>query len=276
MVNEMKKISSFICGHYVYILLFFCIPVEIKAEATVSLVTNEWVPYMTVADNGIFTKDEIKNRKCSDGHGILSCIVAAAFSLEGITVEFKFYPQGRAFNMAERGIENGAVGWNRNAEREEVFYYSDPLMKKDRVYFHLKSYSFDWKTIDDLKGLRIGGDISTNYSEEFMNAEKTGKIKVDRVAHKKFNFHKLAAGRINVYPMIKDAGYDYIKKYLSPEKAQLITHHPKVMHEATWHLIFNKKREENIRLIKIFNRGLQKLKESGKYDQYFKGGKLKE
>jgi len=254
----------------IFLFIFLSIVVDIKAEETIRFATNEWIPYMTAADNGIFTKDEIETRTCSDRHGILPCIVAAAFALEKITVEFIFYPQGRAFNMAKRGVDHGAVGWNRNAEREQLFYYSAPLMKKDRVFFHLKSFEFDWKTIDNLKGLRIGGDISTNYSEAFMDAEKTGMIKVDRVAHKKFNFLKLVAGRINIYPMIKDAGYDFIKNYISPEKAKLITHHPKVMHEATWHLIFNKKKEENKRLVKIFNRGLQQLKESGKYDQYFK------
>lgn len=250
-------------------LLLSCFFNGTKAEDTVSFVTNEWLPYMTKADKGIFTKSEIDT--CPKKHGILPCVVAAAFSLEEITVEFKSYPQARAFKNANGGKLNGAVGWNRNAERERLFYYSDPLMRKERVYFHLKSFSFDWKTIGDLKGLRIGGDKTTNYSKEFMDAERKGDIKVYRVPKKNQNLKKLAYGRIDVYPMIKESGYKFINKFLKPERAKLITHHPKVMHEATWHLIFTKKKEENIRLVKVFNRGLKKLQASDKYDEYFKG-----
>lgn len=251
------------------IFLFVFSTAEIMAKETVSFITNDWVPYMISTDNGILTKEELESDHCQDLHGILTCVVAATFALEGIAVEFEFYPQSRAFKMAEEGLHNGAVGWNHNKERENLFYYSDSLMKKERVFFHLKSYQFDWKTLDDLKGLRIGGDFTTNYSEEFMDTEKTGGIIVDRVTQKKLNFRKLVAGRIHVYPMILDAGYKFIEKYLPPQKVRLITHHPRVMHKDTWHLIFTKKKEENIRLVKVFNRGLKKLKKSGKYDKFF-------
>ena len=247
--------------------IFLLFSVQVVAQETVKFVTNEWLPYMTLKDKGILTKDEIEN--CPKSHGILPCVVASAFSLEGITVEFKAVPQGRAFKEANKGVLNGAVGWNRNAEREQLFYYSDPLMQKERVYFHLKDYAFDWDTIDDLKGVKIGGDQTTNYSEAFMKAEKNGEIKVFRTHDKKLNFRKLVAGRIQVYPMVREAGYKFINEDLSPEDAKLITHHPKVMHAASWHLIFTKKKEENIRLVKVFNQGLKKLKDSGKYDQYF-------
>jgi hypothetical protein len=42
----------------------------------------------------------------------------------------------------------------------------------------LKSKSFDWKEIQDLAGLNIGG-IGYDYGEAFTQAEKAGQIKID-------------------------------------------------------------------------------------------------
>ena len=134
----------------------------------------------------------------------------------------------------------------------------------------MKNFKFNWNTIGDLKGLEIGGDATTNYSKEFMEAEKNGKIKVQRTDDKFLNFKKLLHGRIKIYPMIKEAGYKILKSHYNSKKAEMFTHHPKILQIATWHLILTKEVEANKRFLKIFNQGLKRLKKKVDYKKLFK------
>ena len=50
----------------------------------------------------------------------------------------------------------------------------------------------------------------------------------------------------------------------------MITHHPRSVFPSRFsYLILSKKVEQNERMLKLFNAGLRKLQDSGKYDQYF-------
>jgi polar amino acid transport system substrate-binding protein len=104
---------------------------------------------------------------------------------------------------------------------------------------------------------------------EFQNAEKTGKIEVQRVSDDETNFKKLRSGRIKLFPIIVDVGYDMLHNLFKPEEVSLFKYHPKPVDSATFHLLLSKKVPKNERLIVLFNKGLQRLKDSGKYDQFF-------
>jgi len=237
------------------------------ASEAIRLTTVEWLPYMSKNDVGVFTPDEIEDG--SGAYGILSRLVAAAFALEGVTVEYGNYPLGRAYMLAQKGEFDGSVGWNSSPERADAFYYSAPLMRKSRVFFHLKAFDFDWNTLDDLKGLRIGGGIATHYGDAFSLAEQEGWIHVERVAGRYLNFKKLLAGRINIFPIAVESGYEFLNEYFTPKEVQSFTYHPKVFQDTTYHLILTRELKRNIRMMALFNRGLSKLRETGKYDSFF-------
>ena len=90
------------------------------------------------------------------GYGINAIIVNAAFQKVNVDVSFEFFPPARVFETTKTGKVDGAVGWVWSEEREQWFYFSDPFLEGPLVFFHLKSYPFDWKTYDDLKGIPIG------------------------------------------------------------------------------------------------------------------------
>ena len=84
------------------------------------------------------------------------------------------------------------------------------------------------------------------------------------------NFAKLLSGRIDIFPVDIDNGYAVLyQNFRKGDAHAAITHHDKAFREVVYHVIFSKNVKENQRYIQIFNRGLKKLKESGKYDQYF-------
>lgn len=235
------------------ILYLFSIVTNGFAEETIRLTNGEWPPYLS------------KNLKY---YGVASRIVAEAFALEGIKVKYVFYPWKRAYQNAETGKWDGSVVWFDTPKRRTAFYISDSVIDVQYVFFHLKSYSFNWDNIEDLKGIRIGGTLGYNYSKMFQKAEETGIIKVERVPKDEQNFKKLLKGRIQIFPNDLDVGYAMLRNIFAPEQVQLFTYHPKPVRAAPHHLLLSKKIKRNKRMIELFNKGLKRLKANGQVEQY--------
>jgi polar amino acid transport system substrate-binding protein len=224
------------------------------AEETIRLTTGEWGPFIS---------KELKHG------GVVLHVITDAFDSVGVKVKFGFYPWARAKHIAQVGEWDGTAIWGVSLEREKYFYYSDLVMISPYVFFHLKSYPFEWDTWNDLVGIPMGGLIETNYGEDFKRLEEAGKMNVDWVTKDKFNFKKLLAGRIKFVPLELDVGYHIIRSNFTPEEASLFTHHPKPDVNAFYHLLLSKKNKNNNQMLSLFNKGLRHLRASGKYDEYF-------
>ena len=235
------------------ILLFISTSASVFAEETISLTNGEWPPWLS---------KDLKH------YGLVSHIVTEAFALEGVKVEYGFFPWKRAYKIAERGEWDGSVIWSKTPEREERFYYTDPVLYGTMVFFHLKSYEFDWDTIEDLKGIKIGATLEYTYGKEFDNGAKIGVIKVDYLATDEQNLKKLLTSRIDIFPLERDVGYDMLRKNFKPEQVELFTHHPNPVRSTSFHLILSKKVKRSKRMLVLFNKGLKRLSETGKIDQF--------
>ncbi len=147
----------------IFVLAVLCLGISTTAfsEETIRLASGEWSPYQS---------ENLKH------YGVASRIVTQAFSLSGIRVEYSYFPWKRSYKYAETGTWDGTFLWFDTPERRKSFYVSDPIVDIQYVFFHLKSYSFDWKSIDDLRGIEIGGTLEYNYGEAFQGAEKEGRI----------------------------------------------------------------------------------------------------
>ena len=244
-------------------MLIYCFSVNSFGEerkvltdvSAIRLASGEWAPYQS------------KNLKY---YGVASRIVTEAFTLGGIKVEYNYFPWARSFENAESGEWDGTFLWFNTRERRKAFYISDPVIEIQYVFFYLKSELFDWETIDDLQGIFIGGTLKYDYGMAFQEAEKTGKIKVERTPNDELNFHKLLKKRIRIFPNDLDAGYAIIRKNYTPEQAKLFAFHPRPLKSAPHHLLLSKKIERNKKLIKLFNSGLSRLRKSGKIKLYLK------
>jgi polar amino acid transport system substrate-binding protein len=232
--------------------LFFS---NVFAAETIRISTEEWPPY---------TSTDLKY------NGIFARIVTESFALENVEVEYGFFPAKRSYNLALGGDWNGSMPWNRTPDRENDFDFSDVIMGGELVFFHHINYEFDWASISDLKGLTIGGLIGSNYREAFQDAEKSGIIVVERVPSDLMNLRKLLKRRIHIYPGNKDVGYHLLNTSFPHKMRKLVTTHPRPLAIDKLTILFSKKVKGNTRLIKLFNRGLKKLKEQGKYGQFIK------
>jgi polar amino acid transport system substrate-binding protein len=235
-----------------WILILGCGVASAQTSKTIRLTNGEWQPYLS---------------EDAPHHGFASHIVTEAFALVGVEVEYGFFPWKRSFKLAKEGTWDGSVVWVDSDERREYFLYSDPVVPSKMAFFHLKGSDFDWNSYEDLKGIRIGGTLEYAYGKEFDAAEKAGIIKTNRARSDELGLKKLLKGRIEVFPGEVMVTYAQIRDTFSHESAALFTHHPKSIHEEPQYLLLSKKVAGNEAMRDLFNEGLKRLKESGRYDQ---------
>ena len=250
------KTMGFIYNKLAYIFLaglLFLTPTINLAEEIVRLASGEWPPYTS---------------KRIDRYGIYSHIVSAAFALEGIKVEYGFSPWARSYLQVVDGSWDGSLTWALTPEKEKQVLFSDPVFHHKKVFFHLKNSYFEWRTFDDLKDVKIGATRKYTYSSEFDQAVRNGTIDVVYTTSDIQNFKKLFFGRLDIFPSDIEVGYELLNANFTPEQVELIAHHPKPVQVTHTHVIFSKKNpEKSQRLLKLFNSGLKKLRESGRYDE---------
>lgn len=223
-----------------------------QSRDSIRLTNGEWQPYLS---------------KDIPHHGIASHIITEAFSLVGVDVQYGFFPWSRAMKLAKDGSWDGSAVWSESEERLQNFFFSDPVVNSSWVFFHLKSYDFDWSDYEDLTGVRVGGTVEYYYSDEFEAAEKADVFKSFRGRSDEVGLKNLLRGRIDVFPGELVVTYAQIRDTFSPEEAVLFAHHPKGIIDKPLHLLFSRKVPGNAQMRDRFNEGLALLKEGGRLDE---------
>lgn len=231
------------------------------ATETIRITTGEYPPYLS---------EKLKH------NGVGLRIIREAFALEGVTVEYGFFPWKRSYKLAKDGEWDASATWGKNSDRDEFFYYSDPLYPAIAAFFHLKSYQFDWSTLDDLKGLSIGATETYAYTPEFLQAITEQNLKIELIHSDELNLKKLLKGRIKVFPLNIDVADALLSNKFTQQERDAITYHPLPLYNINAHLVFSKKIKKNPKMIELFNNGLKRLKESGKFDQYLAEARSKD
>ena len=223
---------------------------------TIRITSGEWEPFIS---QHIYQ------------FGLDSHIITEAFKLEGIDIEWGFFPWQRSYENAKDNDEwDASCCWWPDDETKDEFLMSDPITETSFVFYHLKSYKFKWDSFQDLKGIKVGATIKYHYGNKFMNAIEAKTLNVQNAPKDEFNFRKLIAGRIEIFPNDPAVGNAQIRNNLSPEEANLITYSPKKFGESTLHLIMNKNKKRSKYFLDKFNAGLNKLKASGQYQKMLK------
>lgn len=213
-------------------------------ERLITLTSGPWPP---------FTGEDL------DHFGLAAKTVSDAFEREGYAVVFSFRPWMRAFVEAKAGRSRGSILWRWTKAREKTFYFSDPVIMVDIVFFHLKSNRFDWKTLDDLHRVRVGVVNGFKYEDAFDAAVASGGLAAGAVASQEINFKKVLKGRIDITPVVLESGYATLNRLFTPETAALFTHHVRPLARHNLYLILSRKIKENSRVMADFNRGLRRL-----------------
>lgn len=223
-------------------------------DTTVDISVGDWPPFVA---------------ESLPHNGFIAHLISDVFAAAGYQVEFHFRPWNRTYYEAATGQRDATAVWMFEPERAEDFYYSDPVLKERFVFFYLKDRSFDWDTLDDLAGKHLGGSLAYSYGPAFDAALERDVFKLHRVATNRQNFARLLLGRIDVVPEEISVGYHSLRRDLSPEQANRITHHPKPFLENDSFVLFPRVSSRSQKLLKIFNETLEKFRSSGRYQTYF-------
>lgn len=235
--------------------LFLTLAFEsLSAQETIYLTNGEWPPYYG---------------ESLPGYGFDSQIVSEAFDLVGVKVIYHFFPWARALrNAAANELYAGGVGWGSGPEYEKDFYISDPTSAYHMVFFHRKDRDFQWDSdYTALEGMCIGLTLDYTYPDALMDKVEEGSVKAEWEPQDIRNFRKLYAGRIDLYPDDLLVGMTVMKRIFSPEEMARLTYSSSEINKEALHLVLTRRDKENRELILLFNEGLRRLKESGRYDQ---------
>ena len=198
--------------------------------------------------------------------GVWCRTARAAFALQGHTLTITWAPVKRAMDMVAQGEADFSLGWLKTPEREERFRFSAaPIAESPVALFHRSDTAFDWNTLDDLQGLRIGDRLgNVNGGDAYLAAERAGTLTVERVGTDEQNIRKLLTGRIDVVigaaTMIRGVLED---RFSEGERVQIVAH-PKPLHVVRGYAIFN--RQLAPALIQAFDNGMDRLRRSERLD----------
>ena len=222
------------------------------AVDSITLGNGEWKPYQS---------------KGLKHFGYASQIVSEAFASQGIEVKYKFYPWARALESAKKGAVDGTFLWGHKKERENDFLFSDPIVDVTYVFFYLKKKGFDWQDIEDLKDLNVGVTIKYSYGNAFDKGKERKLFKADSSKDDETNFKKLLKGRIDVTPNDLDAGLSILRRNHSKEEMESVAYHKKPVRSTPHYLMISKKNPKAEDILSRFNKGLKKLKDSGRFKE---------
>ena len=118
----------------------------------------------------------------------------------------------------------------------------------------------------------MGATSSYSYGDAFNAAAEKGVFKIHTIPSEAVNFKKLLRGKIDLLPSNKFTGNHILKYKFSPQQAKKITSHSKLIEPQSLHLLFSRMSGNSKYFSALFNRGLKKLKQSGKFDEYIQSG----
>ncbi len=224
-----------------------------RSTAVVRLSNGEWAPY---------TGRDLPHQGCD------SQVVAEAFALEGIRVEYSFYPWARSYLLSENGVVDGTLEWEGTAEQQRTHFVSSVAISKQQwVFFHRKDKAFTWNRLDDLVGLHIGLTLSYVYSDALVALQQQHPGMFTEGPSDLLNIRKLLTGRIDLFPMERAVGKYLLKTALSEKEQAELVENPKPLADFYPHLLLSRAIPENNQRMLQFNRGLQRLKESSRYQE---------
>ncbi|SIN86838.1 ABC transporter substrate-binding protein [Salinivibrio sp. ES.052] len=208
--------------------------------------------------------------------GLISHIVDEAASLSGYRVHYGFFPWKRAYVMAKSGYWDGSVAWGYTAEREKYFVYSAPIFPEQVYLYHRKHYAFDWQEEADLEGIKLG--VNRGYLDEYMlqQMQKRGlQINYQTTTTELQNFRALLGGRIDIVISNSLIAERVLRQHFDEQERGNIVHHARPFRVTSLHVLISREIEQTDEYISALNQGLERLHQSGRYDELvsdFKAG----
>lgn len=202
--------------------------------------------------------------------GLLNEIILEVFAIEGIEVEFVLSSAAKANNSIKKGNIDGSSGWAPNKEREQYAAFTNPIYTSQVVLFSRRDNRISWSKLNANKRIEMGVTKNYYYGEQFNQALANKLFSVQVAVSDKINFKKLIRNRIDAFPLSQVAGISMLENNLSRAQRSNIAYSTIPIAKDPMSLMVSKKHKDYQTIVKTFNRGLKKLKASGRYQEIIK------
>ncbi|MCV2350124.1 substrate-binding periplasmic protein [Paucibacter sp. Y2R2-4] len=188
-------------------------------------------------------------------------ITTEAFKRLGYEIQTQFMPWARILKEGED--KNCLVlGMWRNAQREQVFNFSLPIVQQELGFFIKRESKIkDWREPGLLQQQLIGVERASYLPP----ALQEPGIRLDPSAGIKFNLQKLARDRIQLTFGNKDSGLYIIKN--EPDLQGTVRWLPPGIERKDTYLACAKNHPEQEALLDAFNQGLRSMRADGSFQK---------
>jgi len=235
----------------VLILLFTGLTESGAAEKKISLATLEWEPYV--------------GRKLVN-QGFTSEIVSQALKRVGYEVEINFMPWARVITQVKKGKLDAAYPAYYSEERTKTYSVTSSFATGPLGFYKLKKQTVSYKTLQDLKGYKIGvvrGYINTQAFDQANYLKK-------RVGNSDIqNLRKLSRNKIDLVIIDKLTAQHILNTTFTEGRDQLEFLEPP-LEEKSLHLIFSRKIKNFQQKTLDFEKGLQAIIADGTVKEIMK------
>lgn len=231
---------------------------DTQKNTKIILVIDEWAPY---------TSENL------EGYGIVSKIVDLAMKEASLEYEIQFKPWSRTLEMVRYGDAWGSFPWFYTKEREEFYYYSEPIMTSNTLIFYKKVNSeienpnIEINSLDDVKQYKFGGVFGYFYESYFEESEKN--FEYDLSGDLESAFRLLENGKVDIICEEEAVGWHTISS-IFPGREEEFGTFKNELSEEKFYLIVTKNDRLAAQKIEKFNKGLNKLRQSGEYEKILK------
>jgi polar amino acid transport system substrate-binding protein len=221
--------------------------------SVIRLANGNWAPY-----NG----SDLPYAGCD------SQVIAEAFALENLRVEYDFFPWARSYSLSATGKRDGTLSWADTPEHRTQHYLSaEATTIQEWTFFYRADHPLIWKTLDDLAGKTMGVTTGYVYSDAFKDLRTKGTVNFVESSSDESNFRMLLAGRIDVFPMERKVGYYLIRSVFTPQEQAQLLGSPQPFAQFRTYLFLSKAVPQNEQRIILFDRGFKNLQTSGRYTE---------
>jgi polar amino acid transport system substrate-binding protein len=194
--------------------------------------------------------------------GLYPFIIRYIFQSLQIPVVISPMPWKRALRYADNG-KIGIAGIYKNQERLSRYDYSHEIFQEKLAIFVHKELNLNFKSINDLKGRRVGVISGWSYGDDFDIYRRRNLFIVDEAQSDETNFHKLLKKRIDCAIAIEESGQGILANEIFSSK--IVQLHRYVATNATF-LIFPKSAHQT-GLLSEFNLALSALKANYRHQE---------
>ncbi|CAN5877814.1 transporter substrate-binding domain-containing protein [soil metagenome] len=235
-------------SHFLCTLLIGLAPLVAAAETVVIAAEDDWAPYSSLPPNK------------SAPEGFAVDLVREAFKSQGIDVKFESVPFTRCMFLAKTGAVAGCFNASPvDDSRGEYVWHTTPMFKEDLAIFGLTSNPRRDLSLKDLEGKTAGYTLGYICPGDFMS---NNRIRKRGVKSDKLLLNMLLAGRVDY--ILMDLVPGEMRVSADPAARALIKPVGTVSTNGFW-LAFSKKRPDAQRLADTFEKGLQDMKTTGRY-----------